>query len=71
MLVTRRQASSGILAAAAVASAGNARCMKIAVLGATLLAVSFPGHAQTRDIGKREYLNGCAVCHGESGQETD
>ena|SRR4029079_7842580 len=49
-------------------SAGNARCMKIAVLGATLLAVSFPGHAQTGDIGKREYLNSCAVCHGESGK---
>ena len=42
--------------------------MKIAVLGGTLLVVSFPGHAQTGDIGKREYLNGCAVCHGESGK---
>jgi mono/diheme cytochrome c family protein len=49
-------------------SAGNARCMKIAVLGATLLAVSFPGHAQTGDIGKREYLDSCAICRGESGK---
>ena len=49
-------------------SAGNAQSMKIAVLGATLLAVSFPGHAQTGDIGKREYLNSCAICHGESGK---
>jgi mono/diheme cytochrome c family protein len=42
--------------------------MKIAVLGATLLAVSFPGHAQTGGDGKREYLNSCAICHGDSGK---
>jgi hypothetical protein len=28
-------------------------------------------HAQDEDIGKREYVSRCAVCHGEGGKEMD
>jgi mono/diheme cytochrome c family protein len=42
--------------------------MKFAVLCLILVTAPFPGHAQTGDIGKREYLNSCAICHGDSGK---
>ena len=38
------------------------------VLGAALVAAPPIGNAQTEDIGKREYVNRCAVCHGEGGK---
>ena len=40
---------------------------KPAVLAAALVAVSVESYAQGVDIGKREYANSCAVCHGDSG----
>jgi mono/diheme cytochrome c family protein len=44
------------------------RLLKGAVLlGATLLAVPVAAHAQGADIGKTEYNNSCAVCHGTGG----
>ena len=39
-----------------------------AVLGAALVAAPVLGYAQAVDIGKREYVNSCAVCHGDSGK---
>jgi len=41
-----------------------------AALGAALIAASTIGHAQERavDIGKVEYLNSCAGCHGSDGK---
>jgi mono/diheme cytochrome c family protein len=42
--------------------------MGTAVLGAALVAAPVLGHAQDVDIGKREYVNRCAVCHGEGGK---
>ena len=40
-----------------------------AVLAATLFAVPVLGNAQqTADIGKQEYINSCASCHGEDGK---
>jgi len=33
-----------------------------------LLAVHILLSAQTSDIGKREYVNSCAVCHGDGGK---
>jgi hypothetical protein len=39
-----------------------------AVLGAALVAAPVLGYAQAVDIGKREYVNSCAVCHGDSGR---
>ncbi len=47
---------------------GDARCIKIVALGVSLLTIPFLSRAQTGDIGKREYLNSCAVCHGNSGK---
>lgn len=41
---------------------------KSAVLAAALVAVSVESYAQGVDIGKREYANSCAVCHGDSGR---
>jgi mono/diheme cytochrome c family protein len=38
------------------------------ILGTTLVVVPMSGYTQTADIGKREYLNSCAVCHGDSGR---
>ncbi len=38
------------------------------LLGATLLLVPVAVHAQGSDIGKTEYNNSCAVCHGTSGK---
>jgi mono/diheme cytochrome c family protein len=38
------------------------------VVGAALSATPVVGHAQAVDIGKREYSNSCAVCHGASGK---
>jgi mono/diheme cytochrome c family protein len=35
---------------------------------AALVAVPVVGYAQAVDIGKREYVNSCAVCHGDSGK---
>ncbi len=37
-------------------------------LGAALISVPIPSHAQTVDIGKQEYTNSCAVCHGANGK---
>ena len=43
--------------------------LSIAVLGAALVAAPGLGHAQQAvDIGKREYVNRCAVCHGDAGK---
>ena len=44
------------------------RYMGTAVLGAALVAAPVLGHAQAEDIGKREYANRCAVCHGDGGK---
>jgi mono/diheme cytochrome c family protein len=38
------------------------------VVGAGLSAAPVLAHAQAVDIGKREYSNNCAVCHGASGK---
>lgn len=38
------------------------------VLGAALVAAPMLGYAQGVDIGKREYANSCAVCHGTGGK---
>lgn len=48
--------------------AAKLRCVRAAVLGTTLVAGSVLSHAQAVDIGEREYLNSCAVCHGDSGK---
>lgn len=37
------------------------------LLAATLLAVPVAVHAQGADIGKTEFNNSCAVCHGTGG----
>ena len=39
-----------------------------AVLGAAIVAVPMLGHSQAVEIGKREYFNSCAVCHGDGGK---
>lgn len=44
---------------------------KLALLGLALLSFgtsSFADDKDKFDIGKREYLNRCAVCHGQSGK---
>ena len=43
-------------------------CMGTAVLGAALVAVPVVGYSQAVEVGKREYVNSCAVCHGDSGK---
>ena len=43
-------------------------CAAAAVLGVALVAAPALGYAQPVDIGKREYDNNCAVCHGSSGK---
>jgi mono/diheme cytochrome c family protein len=43
-------------------------CKATAVLGAALVAAPVLGYGQDEDIGKREYVNHCAVCHGVSGK---
>jgi mono/diheme cytochrome c family protein len=43
-------------------------CIGTAVLGAALVAAPVLGYAQGIDIGKREYVNSCAVCHGDGGK---
>jgi mono/diheme cytochrome c family protein len=42
--------------------------MRVAVLAAALVSVLALGSAQGEDIGWREYVNSCAVCHGDSGR---
>jgi mono/diheme cytochrome c family protein len=45
--------------------------MAAALLGAAVLAGSGIGYAAEKgktDIGKREYMENCAVCHGKSGK---
>lgn len=47
--------------------------MKTSLFGKIALATAVVGmstlaHAQTVDIGKREYANNCAACHGLGGQ---
>ena len=44
------------------------RYMGTAVFGAALVAAPVLGHAQDVDIGQREYVNRCAVCHGDGGK---
>jgi mono/diheme cytochrome c family protein len=43
-------------------------CIGTAVLSAVLVAAPALGYAQAVDIGKREYVNSCAICHGDSGK---
>ena len=41
---------------------------KLGIVAITLLAASASGFANDKaDIGKREFMNRCAVCHGASG----
>jgi len=44
------------------------RIATIFVAAASFVAISTVGQAQPVDIGKREYTNNCAVCHGTSGR---
>jgi mono/diheme cytochrome c family protein len=44
------------------------KCAATAMLGAAFVAVPSLVYAQVADIGKREYVNSCAVCHGDSGR---
>ena len=39
----------------------------VVLLGVILLAVPVVAHAQGSDIGKTEFNNSCAVCHGAGG----
>jgi mono/diheme cytochrome c family protein len=44
-------------------------CIGTAVLGTALVAAPVLGYAQMpSDIGKREYVLACAVCHGDTGK---
>lgn len=44
-------------------------CIGTAVLGAALIGAPVVAYAQMPvDIGKREYVLACAVCHGDSGK---
>lgn len=38
------------------------------VLGAALMSVPVLSYAQVSDVGKQEYTNSCAVCHGDNGK---
>ena len=40
--------------------------IQVGVIGAALVAMTTIGNAQGLDIGKREYENNCAMCHGVS-----
>ncbi len=42
--------------------------VRIPLLSAALIAAPILGRGQAVDVGMREYLNRCAVCHGESGK---
>lgn len=43
--------------------------VELIVLAAALVAIPSLSYAeQTEDIGKREYFNSCAVCHGDKGK---
>ncbi len=42
--------------------------VRIPLLCAALIAAPMLSRGQAVDIGMREYLNHCAVCHGESGK---
>jgi len=42
--------------------------MGAVALGAALVVVPSLVYAQATDIGKFEYVNSCAVCHGDSGK---
>ena len=44
-------------------------CIRTAVFGAALVVAPMLAYAQMpEDIGKREYVLSCAVCHGDSGK---
>jgi len=43
-------------------------CKATAVLGAALVAAPALCYGQDEDLGKRVYVNRCAVCHGLSGK---
>jgi mono/diheme cytochrome c family protein len=44
-------------------------CIRTAVFGAALVVAPMLAYAQMpEDIGKREYVLSCAVCHGDSGR---
>jgi len=43
-------------------------CIRAALVTASLTAAPLILHAQNYDIGRREYVNSCAVCHGDSGK---
>jgi len=38
------------------------------ILAAALILAPVLAYAQATDVGKREYLNSCAVCHGVAGK---
>jgi mono/diheme cytochrome c family protein len=42
--------------------------VRTGILAAALLLAPTLAYAQATDIGKREYLNSCAVCHGTTGK---
>lgn len=44
------------------------KATRTAVLVAALFVAPVLGHAQAVDIGEREYVNRCAVCHGGGGK---
>jgi mono/diheme cytochrome c family protein len=44
------------------------QAVKLATLGAALVITSAVAKAQGLDIGKAEFNNSCAVCHGTSGK---
>lgn len=43
-------------------------CIATAVLGAALIGAPLNSYGQATDVGKQEYLNSCASCHGEDGK---
>ena len=40
----------------------------ISAVAAAAMAIPFAAQAQDMEIGKREYMNSCAQCHGEGGK---